>query len=60
MHPSENVFRIWEHEGHGSEEITMKRIKKYDLPDMSDKEHFFSTVHTAMSTENNEALIFVD
>lgn len=37
----------------------MKRIKKYDLPDMSSKKHFASC-HTAMCTENEEDLILVD
>ena len=37
MHPSENMLRIWEHEVQPDGGIRMKRVKKYDLPDMSQK-----------------------
>ena len=59
MHPSENMFRIWEHEVLGSGDISMKRVMKYSLPDMSSKTSF-NTCHTALCTENNEFLILVD
>ena len=59
MHPNENVFRIWEHEALEDGSVNMKRVKKYDLPDMSHKRNF-KTVHTAMCTENNELIILVD
>ena len=59
MHPSQNMFRIWEHEVLPSGSISMKRVIKYILPDMSNKPNF-STCHTALSTDNNEYFIMVD
>ena len=59
LHPSQNMFRIWEHEVLPTGDISMKRVIKYSLPDMSDRPNF-KTCHTALSTDNNEYLIMVD
>lgn len=59
MEPEQNMFRIWEHETLENGDVNMKRVKKYDLPDMTSKSNFGSC-HTAICTEDEELLILVD
>ena len=53
------MLRIWELDVTQNGEVRSKKVSKHFLPEMKDPD-FFSKVHTALSSENYELLIFCD